>query len=67
MMAPRPLPLSLREIEDTLRALSVIGSFTLPEGMEPISSNEEIDRILAEEAMNPHDDEPEESGDTPGA
>ena len=36
-------------------ALNIIGS--LPD-IEPIhGGNEEIDRILAEEAMNPHDDE----------
>lgn len=39
------------------RLMSMSGSLTWPEGMGPVGTNEEIDRILAEEAMNPHDDE----------
>lgn len=34
--------------------LDIIGSWT---DVEPFGSNDEIDRVLAEEAINPHDDE----------
>lgn len=66
VMAPRPLPLALREVEDNLRALDAIGQWG--QGQPVVNTtNEEIDRILAEESVNPHDEEPEESGDTPDA
>lgn len=56
VMAPRPLPQTFRDLEDTLRALSVIGSWGQGEPMVN-TTNEEIDRIIAEEAVNPHEDE----------
>lgn len=55
-LPPPSLQLAPDDPDGTKMALSLIGALS-GLGIQPFNTNEEIDRVLAEEAANPHEDE----------